>query len=127
MWSSISIDHDRRNNIHRYVPALEHKQSLGIIPRIFELADEREEGHVTSVRENDVGDAQESVREGYHSRGLYDWIWSFDADGDHSDQNGAEDGDECCGNTQSTMTNHVLGATHTRWKSTRLSSESAVV
>ena len=62
MWSSISIDHDRRNNIHRYVPALEHKQSLGIIPRIFELADEREEGHVTSVRENDVGDAQESVR-----------------------------------------------------------------
>ena len=51
---------------------------------------------MTSVRENDVGDTQESVREGDHSRSLDNWIRSFDANGDHRDHNGTKDGDEGC-------------------------------
>lgn len=77
-----------------YVPSLQNQQRLGEVFGILELRNEREESDMPSIGENDIGHAGECCRKARCRHGLDLLIGPLNANGDHRNQHGREDGCE---------------------------------
>lgn len=60
----VVVDDDRGDQVHGDVAGLEEGQRLGEVVRVLQLGDEGEEGRVSRVREDHVGDGEESRDKG---------------------------------------------------------------
>ena len=90
----VPVDDDRGDDVHGRVAALEEEEGAGVLGWGVELRDEGEEGDVAGVGEDDVGDGEEGRGEAALHGGVDVVVWFGDADADHGDEHGADDGDE---------------------------------
>lgn len=93
--AGVAVGEARNKEIHGGVDALQEKEGFGVVFRLLELGDEAEEGDVAGVGENDVGDGEEALGERWlGGEGDLAGASVLDANADHGDGDGAEDGDE---------------------------------
>ena len=78
---------------------------------------------MSCVCENDIGHAQERVREGDLCGDLNHWVRLLDANRDHGDENSTKDEDECYPTISNSLFIRRPIYTNKRSKSKRFSSE----
>ena len=93
--ADVVVDDHTSSQVQADLKALEHEQRLLKVLRSLHLGDQTEEGDVSTIGKDDVGDSLESSVQVGLDGGLDDATRVLlNADGDHGDQNCAEDTEE---------------------------------
>ena len=84
--AGVAVGHDRDDEVHAGVDALQQEERLGIFLRVLQFGDEAEKRDVAGVGEDDVRSGQESRgKVGFHRDVDFLVAWFFDAHADHGD------------------------------------------
>lgn len=92
--AGVAVDDDGGDDVHARVTALEEEKGAGVVCGGVELGNEGEEGDVSGICEDDVCDGEECRGKAAFD-GDVDVVIRFgDANADHGDEDGADDGNE---------------------------------
>lgn len=92
--AGVAVDDDGGDDVHGRVTALEEEEGAWVVLRGVQLGDEGEEGDVSGIGEDDVGDGEEGRGKAAFQGGVDVVIRFGDANADHGDEDGTDDGNE---------------------------------